>query len=64
MKQSDKFSYCKVGRAITKSGTIEKSPILLLKYLKNEYFNRIPKNILYFGGTKNVFADCSIYLYQ
>ena len=32
---SDNFCYHKVGRAITKWGTIEKSPILLSQYWKN-----------------------------
>ena len=36
--KSDNFCYRKVGRAITKLGAIEKSPILLSKYWKNYHF--------------------------
>ena len=36
--KSDNFGYRKVGRAITKWGAIEKSPILLSQFLKNYHF--------------------------
>ena len=35
--KSDNFCYRKVGRAITKWGAIEKSPILLSQYWKNDH---------------------------
>ena len=56
--KSDNFCYRKVGRAITKWGSIEKSPILLSQYWKNYYFYRIPKIISHFDGSNNIFADC------
>ena len=52
--KSDNFRYPKVGRAITKWGAIEKYPILLSQYWKN---NRVPNIILHFGGTNNIFVD-------
>ena len=39
--KSDIFCYRKVGRAITKGGAIEKSPILQSKYWINEEFELI-----------------------
>ena len=45
--KSDNFCYRKIGRAITKWGVIEKSPILLSQYWKI---------ILYFGGTNKFFS--------
>ena len=36
--KSVNFCYCKVGRAITNWGAIEKSPILLSQYWKNYHF--------------------------
>ena len=46
-----------VGRAITKWGAIEKSPILPSQYWKNEIRDG---NIIisYFDGSNNIFADC------
>ena len=44
MKQRDserQLCYCKVGRARTKWGAIEKSPILLSQYWINEEFELI-----------------------
>ena len=57
--KSDNFWYHKVGREITKWGAIEKSPILLSQYWKNEWLNG---NIIisYFGGSNNIFADCRL----
>ena len=45
-------------KLITLQGATGKSPILLLQYWKNE---RLNGNIiiLYFGGSKNTFADCT-----
>ena len=42
---------------ITLQGAMEKSPILLSQYWKNESLNG---NIIisYFGGRNNIFADC------
>jgi hypothetical protein len=44
-------------RLITLLGAIEKSPILLSQYWKNEWFDG---NIIisYFGGSNIIFADC------
>ena len=44
----------------TLQGAIKKSPILLSQYWKNE---RLDGTILisYFGGSNNVFADCTGY---
>ena len=44
-------------RVITLQGAIEKSPILLSQYLKNE---GLDGNIFisYFDGSNNIFADC------
>ena len=39
--KSDNFCYCKVGRAITKWGAKEKSPILLSQYWIDEEFELI-----------------------
>ena len=52
------FSFHKVGRAITKWGAIEKSPILLLQYHKKYHFNIVPKINSHFGGANNIFANC------
>ena len=51
MGKSNNFCYCKVKRVITKWGAIEKSPILQLQYWKIQNFGRVPRTILYFGGT-------------
>ena len=56
--KSDNFCYRKVGRAITKWGAIEKSPILLSQYWKNYHFQRVTNIISYFGVSNNIFADC------
>jgi hypothetical protein len=40
-----------------RKGAIEKSPILLLQYWKNEWFDGTII-ISYFGGINNIFADC------
>ena len=40
-------------RAIILQWAIEKSPLLLLQYLKID-------SILHFGGTNNIFADCKV----
>ena len=48
--KSDNFCYCKVGRAITQWGAIEKSPILLSQ---KSTFNMAPKFNSYFDGTNN-----------
>ena len=46
-------------RVITLQGAIEKSPILLSQYWKNELLHG---NIFisYFYGSNNIFADCTI----
>jgi hypothetical protein len=41
--KSDNFCYRKVGRAITKWGAIEKSPILILQHWKNYHVKRVTK---------------------
>ena len=55
MIKSDNSSYCKVGRGINKLEQIEKISILLSQYWKEKRFD-IKKNILYYGGTNNIFA--------
>ena len=40
--KSKNIGYCKVGRAITKWGAIEKSPILLSQYWKIYHLWRLP----------------------
>ena len=52
--KTDNFCYRKVGKANTKWGAIEKSPILRyqLQILKGN------KIISYFDGSNNSFADC------
>ena len=49
-------------RVITLQGEIEKSPILLSQYWKNE---RLDGNIIisYFGCSNNIFADCKYQLF-
>ena len=46
-------------RVITLQGAIEKIPILLSQYWKNEW---LEGNIIisYFDGSNNIFADCMI----
>ena len=55
---SDNLCYCKVGRAINKWGVIEKCP------MKNKPFDSVPKIIMHFGGTNNIFADCICILFR
>ena len=45
-------------KLITLQGAIEESPILLSQYCKNEWLDG---NIIisYFGGSNNIFADCT-----
>ena len=45
-------------RVITLQGAKEKSPILLSQYWKSEWLDG---NIIisYFGGSNNIFADCT-----
>ena len=45
-------------KLISLQGAIEKSPILLLQYWQNEWLNG---NIIisYFGGSNNIFANCT-----
>ena len=47
-------------KLITLQGAIEKSPILLSQYWKNECLDG---NIIisYFGGSNNIFDDCRFY---
>ena len=45
-------------RVITLQGVIEKSPILLSQYWKNEWLDGIII-ISYFGASNNIFADCT-----
>ena len=56
--KSDNFCYRKVGRAITKWGAIEKSPISLSQYWKSYHFERVKKNISHFDDSNYFFADC------
>ena len=44
-------------RVITLQGAIEKSPILLSQYWRNEWFNDTII-ISYCAGSNNIFADC------
>ena len=53
----DNFCYREVGRAITKWGSIEKSPILRKQYWNNYYFDRIPKIIPLFDVTNTIFVN-------
>ena len=50
-------------RVITLQGTIEKSPILLSQYLKNEWFDGTII-ISYSGGSINIFGDCTYMYYM
>ena len=62
MKQnikSDNFCYRKIGRAITKRGAIEKSPLFLSQYWKKYHFLMVAKIISHFDGSNNIFADCT-----
>ena len=43
---------------ITLQGAIEKSPILLSQYWKFEWLDG-SMTISYFGGSNNIFEDCS-----
>ena len=45
---------------ITLQGAIKKRPILLSQYWKNEGFDG-SIIISYFGGSNNIFADCTIF---
>ena len=46
-------------RVITLQGAIEKSPILLSQYWKNELLDGTII-ISYFGCSNNIFADCNL----
>jgi hypothetical protein len=48
-------------RVITLQGAIKKSSILLSQYWKNELLDG-SIIISYFGGSNNIFADCTIEL--
>ena len=48
-------------RVIHLQGAIEKSPILLSQYGKNEWLDGTII-ISYFGGSNNMFADCKLNL--
>ena len=45
-------------RVITLQGAIEKSPIFLSQYWKNELLDGTII-ISYFGGSNNIFAECT-----
>ena len=45
-------------------GAIEKSPILLSQYWNIDNFETVPKIILHFGGTNNIFVDFNIYIHS
>ena len=45
-------------KLISLQGSIEKSPILLSQYWKNELLDG-SIIITYFGGSNNIFADCT-----
>ena len=57
--KSDNLWYREVRREITKWGTIEKRPILLLQHCKIWHFGRASINS-YIRGINNIFADCII----
>ena len=44
-------------RVITLQGAIQKSPILISQYSKNEWLDDGTTIISYFGGSNNIFAD-------
>ena len=56
--KSDNFCYRKVGRAITKWGAKEKSPILPRNIGIINILKGYPKIISHFNGSNNIFADC------
>ena len=45
-------------RVLTLHWAIEKSPILLSQYWKNEWLDGTIIISSYFGGSNNIFADC------
>ena len=55
--QNSYKNLCKVVRAITKWGAIEKSKILLSQYWKNYHFQRVAQIISHFDGCNNIFFD-------
>ena len=55
--KSNSFCYRKVRRAITKWGSIEKSPILRSQYWKNYHFLKGNKINSHFDGSNNIFAN-------
>ena len=58
IKKEAKNWYQKGLRVITLQGAIEKSSILLSQYWKNEWLDWTII-ISYFGGSNNIFADCT-----
>ena len=55
-------NFAKVGRAITKWVAMEKSPVLLSKYSRDDQFYRLTKIISHFDGSNNIFVDCIEYI--